>query len=106
VSDTHLGNLDTEIVNMEMITCKFADQWVKSIQAIAQGICRELGFSRKEKRCRDPRPLSTPTGEHLRVGYSISQLDTVKLNQTGIALPITICDPCKHHRRKKQRKFA
>jgi hypothetical protein len=32
-------------------------------------------------------PLSTPTGEHFRVGHALAQLDTVKLHQTGIALP-------------------
>jgi hypothetical protein len=74
---------------MGVIACNFADQWMQSIQAAAQGIrgYLKLVVSRQEKGCRDPRPLSTPSGEHLRVGHVLAQFDTVKLHQ-GIALPI------------------
>jgi hypothetical protein len=89
-----------------MLACKLADQGMKIPQACAQGICGELVVSRKEKRCRHPRPLSTPTGEHLRVGHVLAQSDTLKLHQTGIiALLSSDWDPFKHHRREQKKKI-
>jgi hypothetical protein len=70
---------------------------MKIPQARAQRIFGKLVVSRKEKRCRDPRPLSTPTGEHFRVGHALAQLDTStsKLQQTGIALKSVRAYICK-----------
>jgi hypothetical protein len=58
--------MKTEMGEIGVMTRKFADQWMKSIQATAQGMRGNMFVSRQEKGCRDPRPLSTPTGEHFR----------------------------------------